>query len=120
MTLLYALCGKNDVLINKISVRVTFIFQGNHFSKPKWRELPIYVRMSSVDFIAILERTCKNNEVDEIKIIIISYVKQITLSHYRDQPRSMLCRKLERKFIEEDFGAFDYNWLPNCFRHINT
>ena len=36
------------------------------------------------------------------------------------QPKSMLCRKLVRNFIEDDFSSFDINWLANCFRHINT
>ena len=37
----------------------------------------------------------------------------------------MLCRKLEINYNEEDdppadHRNFDYNFLPNCFRHINT
>ena len=29
-----------------------------------------------------------------------------------EQPRSLLCRKLERNFIDdENFEDFDYNWL---------
>ena len=44
----------------------------------------------------------------------------MTFSHYMAQPKSMLCRKLIRKFVEEDFGDFDYNWLPKCFEYINT
>ena len=43
----------------------------------------------------------------------------MTFFHYMDQPKSTLCRKLE-KFIQEDFGDFDYNWLPNCFRHLSV
>ena len=68
----------------------------------------------------------KNNQdhvievVDEIIITIISDLKDMILSHFMAQPKSMLCRKLIRKFIEEDFGDFDYIWLPNCFIHINT
>ena len=58
-------------------------------------------------------------EVDEIVLIITSDLKDMTFLHYMAQPKSMLCRKLVRSFFEEDFGDFDYNWLPNCFRHIN-
>ena len=43
----------------------------------------------------------------------------MTFSHYMARPKSMLCRKLVGKFIEENFGVCDYNWLPNCFRRIN-
>ena len=39
----------------------------------------------------------------------MSDLKDITLSHYMDQPRSMLRMKLERNFIEKDFGDFDFN-----------
>ena len=47
----------------------------------------------------------------------------MTSEHYMKQPRSMLCRKLERHYIEEnnpttDERDFDYNFLPHCFRHI--
>ena len=54
---------------------------------------------------------------DEINIIIKSDLEDITFFHYMEQPRSMLFRKLEKSFIEEeDFEDFDYNWLPNCFK----
>ena len=36
------------------------------------------------------------------------------------QPKSMIQRKLRKIFIEEDYGNFDYNWLPKCFGKINT
>ena len=47
----------------------------------------------------------------------------MTLQHYMKQPRSMLCRKLERDYIKENYQIvdnkdFDYNFLPYCFRHI--
>ena len=53
----------------------------------------------------------------------ISKLKEMTLQHYMKQPRSMLCRKLERNFNEEndpppDDRDFDYNFLPYCFRQI--
>ena len=81
-------------------------------------EIPIYVEISSNKFLDIVDRNCVNDEVDKINKIFISNLKDIFLSHYMDKPRSMLCRKLERNFIEEEFGGFDYNFLPNCFRHL--
>ena len=47
----------------------------------------------------------------------------MTLQHYIKQPRSILCRKLERNFIEKndppiDDRDFVYNSLPYCFRDI--
>ena len=57
------------------------------------------------------------DEVDEIVITIIFDLKDLTFSHYMAQPISILCRKLVRNFIDEDFGEFDFKWLPNCFIH---
>ena len=82
-------------------------------------ELIIVVRVSPLDFLVTFGRNI-NNEVDEINILFISDPYYITFYHYMDQPKSMLCRKLVRNFFEEDFGDFDYSWLPKCFRHINT
>ena len=61
-----------------------------------------------------------NDFCDEINITFISDLKDKTFFLHMEQPRSMLCRKLERNFFEEHFGDFDYKWLPKCFRHINT
>ena len=110
---------KNDVLINKISVPSTITLEKPHLFKPCMVELPIVIRVSPFDFLDTFDRNM-NNGNDEINILIIFDLKIITLSHYMNQPRSMLCRKLERKFIEEDFRDFNYNWLPKCFRLINT
>ena len=60
----------------------------------------------------------ENDFCDEITIIFISDLNDVTFFHYLEQPRSMLCRKLEKKIFEEDFEDFDYNWLPNWFRQI--
>ena len=78
---------------------------------------PIILTRSCVDYLDNYYNFT-NDFCDEINIIFISDFKDITLFHYIEQPRSMLCRKLERNFVEEDFEDFDYNWLPNCFRQI--
>ena len=41
----------------------------------------------------------------------------MTYSHYMEQSKSMLCRKMIRRFFEvkgEDISDFVYNWLPGC------
>ena len=111
---------KNGVLINKISVPVTITLRETQMFRPMWRDIPVYVRVSSREFLDILDRNYKNDKVDEMNIIFISDFRDITLSHYKDQPRSMLCTKLEGYFIEDKFGDFVYNWMPNFFRHLNT
>ena len=83
------------------------------------KEIPIYVEVSSNKFLDIVNRNCVYIIIaDEINVIFISKPKDITLSHYMEQPRTALCRKLERNCIDENFGAFDYKFLPNCFRPI--
>ena len=47
----------------------------------------------------------------------------MTLQHRMKQLGSVLCRKLERKYIEEDYPPHDKrdlhdNFLPYCFRHV--
>ena len=56
-------------------------------------------------FLDIVDRNCAYNIIaDEVNVIPISNLKDITLSHKMEQSRTMLCRKLERNYIEEDFG----------------
>ena len=109
---------KNDVLINKTSVPSKITLEKPQWFKSCIIELPLVIKVSSLDFLDTFDRSMKN-EVDEIVIFFISDRKGMTFSHYMTQPMSVLCRKLERSFIEEGFGDFDYNWLPNCLEKPN-
>ena len=115
---------KNDMIINKISIPRTITLQKTHMFKPDMVEIPIYVKVSEREFQDIVDRNCVYNIIsDEIDIIFISKLKEMTLQHYMKQPRSMLCRKLERNYIEENCQIlknrdFDQNFLSYCFRHI--
>ena len=109
---------KNDMPINKTSVPSINTLEKPLLLKPSMIELPIKIRVSPLDFLDTFHRNI-NNKVDEINIKFISVLDDMSFSHYKDQPKSMLCGKVARNFIE-DFGDFDHNWLPNCFRHINT
>ena len=92
--------------------------------KPDKFEIPICVKVSEREFLDIVDRSCAYNIIsDEIDTIFISKLKEMTLQHYMKQTRSMLCRKLERKYLAENDPTnydkdFDYNFLPYCFRHI--
>ena len=100
--------------INKISVPCTITLQQTNMFKPDMYEIPIYVEVSKREFLDIVDRNCAYNIIsDEIDIIFISKLKEMTLQHYMNQPRSMLWRRLERNYIEEDDVYFDYNFLPN-------
>ena len=115
---------KNDMVENRTSVPCTITLQKTHMFKPDMFEIPMYVEVSEHEFLDIVNKNCVYIIItDEINIIFKSNLKNITLSHYLEQPRSMLCRKLERNYFEEvdpppDDMYFDYNFLPNCFRHL--
>ena len=107
------------MIINKISVPRTITLRRTDMFKPDIFEIPIYVKVSEREFLDIVDRNCAYNIIsDEMDTIFISKLKEITLEHYMKQPRSMLCRKLERNYIAENDGDFDYNFLSYCFRHI--
>ena len=53
---------------------------------------------------------------DEINIIFICNLKDITFVHFMEQPKPMLCRKLVRNFIDGNYNGYDYKWLPECFK----
>ena len=93
---------KIDVLINKISVSSTNTQEKPHLFKSSIIELPIVVRISPLNFLNTFDRNI-NNEVDQINKIFISNLEDITLFNYMHQPKSLLCKKLLRHFIEEDW-----------------
>ena len=71
---------KNDVPINRISVPSTLILQKPHLFKPSMIELPIVVRVPPLDFLDTFDRRCTNDEVDEIELIFLSDLDDITFS----------------------------------------
>ena len=56
--------------------------------------------------------------IHETDIVFISDLEDMSFHHYFEQPKSMLCRKLIRRFHEstqDEIYVFDYKWLPDCF-----
>ena len=112
------------MIINKISFPCTITLRRTHMFKTDMFEIPIYVKVSKREFQDIVDRICAYNIIsDEIDILFISKFNGMTLQNYMKQPRSIMCRKLERNYIEESDPPphdrdFDYNFLPDCFRHI--
>ena len=110
---------KNDMIINKVSIPRTTTSLRTHMFKPDMFEILIHVKVSECEFLNIVDRNCAYNIIsDEIDKIFISKFKKMTLQHYMNQPRSMFCRKLERDYQMVDNRDFDYNFLPDCFKHI--
>ena len=79
---------KNDMIKNKISIARTITSQGTHMLKPDMFEIPIYVKVSEREFQDIVDRNCVHNIIsDEIDIILISELTEMTLQHHMKQPR---------------------------------
>ena len=51
-------------------------------------------------------------------MVFISDPKNISQQHYFELPKSMLCRKLIRRFHESSSQDFEYNWLPDSFKNL--
>ena len=57
-----------------------------------------------------------NDKIQEIEIVFISVLKDMTFSHYMIQPKSMLWRKILRRFFEvkgQVLMISKKNWLPD-------
>ena len=91
---------KNDMLINNISIPSTITLEKPYLFEPSMIESPIVIRVSPINFLYTFDWNI-NIEVDEINIIFVSDLRAITLSHYMPQPRSLLCRKREKKLLLE-------------------
>ena len=61
---------------------------------------------------------CSLEVIPEKEIICISHPKKITRQHYLEQPKSMLCLKLIRRFHESTSQDFEYNWLPESCKKL--
>ena len=53
---------------------------------------------------------------DEINIIFISELEDITFLRFMQQPKSMLSRKLVKCIVDGNYDGYNYKWLPNCFK----
>ena len=95
------------MIVNKISVPSVVKVRKVDLFEPVMIDFPIMLKISAFDYLYHFSKECVNDEVDEIDIIFTSDIDDITFFHYKDQPKTLLCRKLLRKFIGEDFGGFD-------------
>ena len=50
--------------------------------------------------------------IPELEIVFVFDLKDITRQHYLEQPKSILCLKLVRRF-HEPTQDFEYKWLPD-------
>ena len=84
---------KNGLLINKISVPSVIKIRKPLLFELSMIELPIMLKISAYDYLDQFKKEFVNDEFDEIDIIFMSDLNDITLFPYIDQAKSMLCRK---------------------------
>ena len=82
-----------------------------------------YTTESASDFLhrvisIYFSHDCSPKIIPEIEIVSISDPKDITRQHYLEQPKSMLCHKLIRRFHESTPLDLEYNWLPDSFKDL--
>ena len=110
--------GDTDPCNHKIGVSnyVTYNIHSENYST--------YSTESASDFLhrvmqIYLSDECSPKIIPEIEIVFISDLQDITKQHYLELPKSMLCRKLIRRF-HESTQDFKYKWLPDSFKDFRV
>ena len=106
-----------DCFKHKISVsnNVTYSIESENYTTYTTEPAPDFLHR----VIGIyLSHKCIPKIIPEIEIVFISDLKHISQQHYLEQPKSMLCRKLIRKFHESTSQHFKYKWLPVSFKGL--
>ena len=108
-----------DIWNNQISVtnNVIYNIQREHFSI-RTSELANDFLHRVISIHCSRSRKGSMKRIPEREIVFISDPKDITQNHYLEEPKSMLCRKLNRRFHESTPLDFEYNWLPDNFKDL--
>ena len=108
--------GDSDLCNHEIRVSnyVTYYIQSEHYST--------YNTESASDFLhrvlnIYLAHECSAKIIPEVDILFISDFLHITRNHHLELPKSMLCRKLIRRF-HESTQDFENKWLPDSFKDL--
>ena len=98
----------------RVSNYVACNIQSEHYST--------YTTESANDFLnrvknIYLSHRCSPKVILEVEILFVSDFLHITRNHDLGLPKSMLCRKLIRRFLESTHN-FECKWLPDSFRDL--
>ena len=94
---------------------VTYNIQSEHYTNYTTELADDFLhRVISIYF----SHRCSPKIIPKKEIVFISDPKDITRQHYLEQPKSMLCRKLIRRFHESTSQNFEYKWLPDSFEDL--
>ena len=109
--------GKNNEIVREIKFPNKVIVEKRCYIAPNINRILMNLIKSSVHYDVnrvseILMGSCvdyldtyynfANDFSDEIKLLFISDLRDITIFHDMKQPKSMLCRKLVKNSIEEE------------------
>ena len=61
---------------------------------------------------------CSTKVNPEVETVFVSDPKDKTQKHYLEQPKSMLHRKLIKRFHESTSQDFENKWLPDTFKPL--
>ena len=117
ISVLLRLYNEEHPLNEKINVSnyVTYNIESEYYST--------YTTVPAPDFLQrvikiYLSHRCSPQIIPEIEIVFISDLKDITRQHYLELPKSMLCRKLIRRYHESTPLDFEFKWLPDSFKDL--
>ena len=125
----FGLFGKNNEIVREIKLPDKVIVEKRCYIAPDKNRITMNLIQYDVKkkISKIMMESCvdsldtyynfDNDFCNEISIIFISDLKAISFFHYMKQPKSMICRKLVKNFLEEEnFEDYEYKWLPNCVK----
>ena len=98
-----------------VSSYITYNIQSEHYTTYTTKSASDFLYMVIVEIY--LSHKCSTKIIPEIGIVFISDLINITKEHYLEQPKSMICRKLIRRFHVSP-QDFEYKWLPDSFKHL--
>ena len=108
----WVICGNNNELVYEIKLPRNVVVEKRYriavdYNGPLFRIESCDECLDSLDLDQYF--------FDEINIIFISNLKDITFVNFVEQPKSMLCRKLVRSIIDGNYNGYNYKWHPEDF-----
>ena len=107
-------CFRHKVILSK---NLTYNIESGNYSTYKTETASDFLHRVISNYIS---HNCSPKIIPQVEIVFLSDPKDITRQHYLEQPKSMLCRYLIRRFHESTPLDFKYNWLPKSFKDLRV
>ena len=99
-----------------VSNNVTYNIQSEHYSTNTTETASDFLHRVIVEIN--LSHKSSPQIIPEKELVFVSDPVNIIQQHYTEQSKSMLCRKLIRRFHESTTQDFEYKWLPDSFKNL--